>query len=175
MKKIKKEFFSLICILFVFTASAQNTYTSFPDPENSNGLIYKGLITKYLLQNQPLFSWYKQNQESYHPKDSLITAMSLAATQKQSFILFGGSWCDDTQFILSRFFKLQEVSGYPDSGIDFFAVDREKKSIGNLTAAFQVFRVPTIIVFKEGKETGRVVEYGTSGNWENDLLKLLLN
>jgi hypothetical protein len=175
MRQLKKEIFFFLCVLLTNVVIAQTTYTSFPDPENNSGLIYKGLITKYLFQNQPLFTWYKQNQESYHPKDSLLTAMSLAAPKKYAIVLFGGSWCDDTQFILSRFFKLQELSGYPDSCIDFFAVDREKKTIGNISAAFQVSRVPTIIVFKEGKEIGRVVEYGISGNWENDLLSLLLH
>jgi hypothetical protein len=33
--------------------------------------------------------------------------------------------------------------------------------------------VPTIIVMKSGKEIGRVVEYGKSGEWDKELLELI--
>ncbi|MBK7347662.1 MAG: hypothetical protein IPI98_12365 [Chitinophagaceae bacterium] len=45
--------------------------------------------------------------------------------------------------------------------------------MGNLTAAFNIINVPTIIVMKEGKEVGRVVEYGKTGQWDKELTGLL--
>jgi len=61
----------------------------------------------------------------------------------------------------------------PDSCISFFGVNRDKKTIENVSAAFNITNVPTIIVMKSGKEIGRVVEYGKSGEWDKDLLELI--
>ena len=96
-----------------------------------------------------------------------------AAKDKVQFILFGGTWCDDTQFVLPKFFKLQELSGFPDNSVSFFGVNRAKQTLGNMAAAFKIINVPTIIVMKDGKEVGRVVEYGKTGKWDVELAELL--
>jgi hypothetical protein len=33
--------------------------------------------------------------------------------------------------------------------------------------------VPTIIVLKDGKELGRVVEYGNTGKWDRELADII--
>ncbi len=96
-----------------------------------------------------------------------------SAKGKVQFVVFGGTWCDDTQFVLPKFFKLQEQSGFSDSDISFFAVTRAKQTVGNITTAFKIVNVPTIIVMKDGKEVGRVVEYGKTGKWDIELAELL--
>ena len=89
------------------------------------------------------------------------------------FVVFGGTWCEDTQFILPKFFKLQEMAGVADNTISFFGVNRAKKSLASITEAFNIKNVPTIIVMKDGKEAGRVVEYGTTGKWDKELADIL--
>jgi hypothetical protein len=54
-----------------------------------------------------------------------------------------------------------------------FGVNRAKTSLGNIAKAFNVTLVPTIIVMKEGKEIGRVVEYGKTGKWDKELAEIL--
>ena len=44
--------------------------------------------------------------------------------------------------------------------VTLIGVDREKKTLSHLSEALNVTNVPTIIVLKNGKEMGRVVEYG---------------
>ena len=68
--------------------------------------------------------------------------------------------------------KYRELNGLSDA-ISFFAVDRNKKTIGGITGAFKIINVPTIIVMKDGKEVGRVVEYGKTGQWDKELTELL--
>ena len=52
-------------------------------------------------------------------------------------------------------------------------VDRSKKTIQHLAEAFGVINVPTIIVMKNGKEVGRVVEYGKYGLYDKELAEIL--
>ena len=38
-----------------------------------------------------------------------------------------------------------------------------------------ITNVPTIIVMKNGKEIGRVVEYGKTGKWDKELAEIVSN
>jgi len=169
---MKKIF--LIAIAFGLSAKAvyaQTPYTSTMD--NQKVTILDGIITKYALQNNAAFTgWYTSNQTSYKPDSSIVNAME-AAKGKVQFVIFGGTWCEDTQNILPKFFKLQEAAGVADNAISFFGVDRNKKTLGNVADAFKITNVPTIIVMKDGKETGRVVEYGKTGKWDKELAEIV--
>jgi hypothetical protein len=72
---------------------------------------------------------------------------------------------------MPRFFKLTEKAGISDSAICLFGVDRNKQTLSNLSSAFGVTRVPTIIALMDGKEIGRLVEYGTTGKWDAELVE----
>jgi len=159
-------------VFFMQTIYAQTPYTIVKDEKNPGGLIYTGLINKYTLINEASFTWYNDNQKNYKPSTELLNGFENVKS-KVHFVVFGGTWCDDTQFILPKFFKLQQLSGMPDSCISFFGVNRDKKTIENVSAAFNITNVPTIIVMKSGKEIGRVVEYGKSGEWDKELLELI--
>ncbi|MFT3909952.1 MAG: thioredoxin family protein [Ferruginibacter sp.] len=166
---MKKILFVLVFMIPVFI-NAQTPYTSTKDKKQLT--VLNGIISKYILQNDPQFNWYTSSQSSYTPDTAIVNALE-AAKEKVTILLFGGTWCDDTQFILPKFFKLQEISGFPDKSISFFGVDRNKKTLGNFADVFNIINVPTIIVLKDGKEVGRVVEYGKSGNWDKDFAELL--
>lgn len=169
MKQIISVFlFSIIS----FTVSSQSTYKITTDPKNSQVLIFQGLVEKSELQQEKSFDWFTQNQKGYIPDSNLVNALKLNKG-KVSFLIFGGTWCDDTQFILPKFYKAQELAEFSDTSIVFFGVDREKKSVGNLSQLFNIKNVPAIIVMKEGKEVGRVVEYGKTGKWYTELAEMI--
>ena len=154
------------------SAIAQSPYISTKDVNQPEQHILNGIITKYVLQNDSTYKWYNSSQNSYAPAADVVNAMK-AATGNKQVIVFGGTWCEDTQFILPKFFKLQEQSSFPDAAISLFAVDRNKKTIGGIADALKIINVPTIIVMKDGKEIGRVVEYGKTGQWDKELMELL--
>jgi thiol-disulfide isomerase/thioredoxin len=161
-------FFFLICSLKV---QSQLSYTITADAK-TGWLMFKGLIDKQILINEPSFYWYANTHTQFQPDSAFIQAMRWHKDSTK-FILFGGTWCDDTQSILPRFFKLQELAGVPDSSISFFAVDRNKHSISNVPQAFGITHVPTIVLLRNGKELGRLVEYGPKGDWNAAFLELL--
>lgn len=166
-------FTGILCILASGSLFAQTPYTSSKDEKHKDVTILNGIISKYALQNKEEFNkWYQSNQNIYEPDTAIVRAME-EAKGKVHFVVFGGTWCEDTQFILPRFFKLQEQSGFPDKSISFFGVNRVKQALGDITTAFKIINVPTIIVMKDGKEVGRVVEYGKTGKWDVELAELL--
>ena len=165
----------LMIVLVLFISSklfAQTSYETSKDAEDTTVKVLKGIITKYIIESDTSFTWYIPNQTMYTP-DSAIVNTFKREKDSVEFILFGGTWCDDTQFILPKFFKLQEESGIADSAITFFAVDTKKKTSGNIADAFHITNVPTIIIMKNGKELGRVIEYGKTGKWDKELADIL--
>jgi thiol-disulfide isomerase/thioredoxin len=159
----------LCCGLFISSSMAQAQYEISKDEKHPDELILRGIINKYLVQNDTAYSkWYRSSYNMYKPDTAFLSVFEKAKNKVQ-FVIFGGTWCEDTQFVLPKFFKLQEMSGVPDNAITFFAVNRAKKSLGNIADAFGVVNVPTIIVMKDGKEVGRVVEYGKTGKWDKEL------
>ena len=157
--------------LLLLTGSAifaQSEYAISPDPKDPKVLVFKGVLSRQVLQNEHSFSWYTSGVDSYKPHAKLLASLEHPDSTLH-FLIFGGTWCDDTQFILPRFLKALQTANFPDSAITILGVDRNKKTIGDISGAFQITHVPTIIVMKNGIEAGRVVEYGKTGVWDAEL------
>ena len=160
-------------ILFTcVTAFSQTQYEVSPDPNHPEKKILKGIINKDIIKNDTAYNWYADNQKGYTNPDTAIVG-ALHRDNAVKYIVFGGTWCGDTQYILPKFFMLQEKAGIADDRITFFAVDRQKQTLGNVSSALNITNVPTIIVMKNGKEVGRVVEYGKTGKWDKELAEIV--
>ena len=170
---MKKHLLILLCLISTTTGLfAQAQYETSQDPKHPEVKVVRGFINKYQIQNDTAFEWFRPNQAGYKADTATLNAFE-RAKGKYQFVVFGGTWCEDTQFLLPKFFKLQEQTGFPDEGITLFGVNREKTSLGNIAKAFNVTNVPTFIVMKDGKEIGRVVEYGKTGKWDKEIAALL--
>ncbi|RPD48175.1 thioredoxin family protein [Paracnuella aquatica] len=134
--------------------------------------IIKGFLTPEVLTSDTAFNWFAANQKGYTPQSAALKALT---TQKDSvhFLVFAGTWCHDTQFILPKFFAFANAAGVQKDHITTVGVDESKKSQYNLTTIFNVDLVPTIIVLKGGKEMGRVVEYGRYGMFDKEIGEIL--
>lgn len=158
--------------LFITNGFAQAQYEIIKDEKHAEQHILRGIINKYVVQNDTTYKWYNGSAANYKPDTATLSAFEKAKGKVQ-FVVFGGTWCEDTQFILPKFFKLQEMSGVADNAITFFGVNRNKKSLASIAEAFNIVNVPTIIIMKDGKEAGRVVEYGKTGKWDKELADIL--
>lgn len=166
---MKRLFITVSLALTIFSAKSQTPYTV---TDEGSTRILNGLISKYIFMNDASFSWYKTSSEQASASSPLITSLTNAASDI-TFLIFGGTWCEDTQNILPKFFTYQQKAGFPDNRITLVGVDRAKKSISNLATVFGITNVPTIIVLKNGKEIGRVIEYGKTGQWDKEISDLL--
>jgi hypothetical protein len=167
---MKKIFFFIFFSSLVLAASAQDTEVTV---ESNTGMkIIRGFFTQNDITSDPSFYWYEPNRAGYVPEQTALKAMK-AAKDSIHYMVFGGTWCSDTQNILPKFFALTDAAVITPQHITLIGVDRSKKTIRNLTDAFNVTRVPTIIVMKDGKEIGRVVEYGKYGMFDKELGEIL--
>ena len=168
MKLMKKLIVTLCFAALGTTAFAQPEVT-----DESNGTkVIKGFISKNDLASDTAFKWFAENQKGYTPDQNALTGLK-ANKDSINFVVFGGTWCGDTKTILPKFFSLTDAAGFSQDRITMIGVDRSKKTIQHLAEAFGVVNVPTIIVMKNGKEVGRVVEYGKYGLYDKELGEIL--
>ena len=134
----------------------------------------RGLISRSVLEADTTFKWLTDNYKLGRPD---ANAVKLLADKKADlgFIVFGGTWCEDTQNLLPQFYRLTDAAGIPDSSISLIGVDRNKTTLDNLNKTFNIINVPTFIVTYKGKEIGRMVEYGKSGSVDKDLYQIIAN
>lgn len=162
----------LLSVLFVVMTVTTFSQLQYEVIEKSGRKILKGIINRDLLVKDTSYKWFQQQQIGYTPSSEIVADIRSKANDVQ-YLVFGGTWCGDTRFLLPKFYSLLDTAGVGQDHVTLVAVDYSKKTIGNLSEAFNIQRVPTFIVLKDGKEAGRVVEYGTSGQWDKELSEIV--
>lgn len=168
---MKKIIFALILTLGLATISfGQNQYEVLIEGKNEKSL--KGIISQEVLLNDTSFKWYAENLKGYTPNASAVAGLKKHADSIQ-LLVFMGTWCEDSHNIIPKFYSLLETSAFSKEKVTLIGVDRAKKTLSHLTEALNITNVPTIIVMKNGKEIGRVVEYGKYGLFDMELGEIL--
>lgn len=142
--------------------------------DKDSSKMLRGIVTKDQILNDTAFHWYYDNIKYFKPDTNAIKVLQF---QKDSIniIVFGGTWCHDTQNLLPKYLSLLEAAQFPEDHLTLIMVDRMKTTINNLQKPFHITNVPTCIVMKNGKEIGRIVEYGKTAFVDKELGDLILN
>ncbi len=141
--------------------SSKKMASNYITADDKGSKMLSGIINRSLIENDTAFAWFKENMQYGVPEAAAVTAFQ-QNKDKFTMLVFGGTWCHDTQNLLPKFYKLIDRSGYPNDKITLIALDRDKKSTTdkNLHVTYAITNVPTFIVLHDGKEVGRVTEYG---------------
>ena len=168
MKKLMPVF--ILALLTGSTALSQNQFVTLVERPNEKSL--KGIISREVLLTDTSFHWYAENLKGYTPNASALSGLK---KQKDSIqlLVFMGTWCEDSQNIIPKFFSLTDAAGFPQDHISLIGVDRQKKTFSHLAEALNITNVPTIMVMKNGKEMGRVVEFGKYGLFDMELGEII--
>ena len=117
--------------------------------------------------------WASYSADDFQPSETKIKEIAGLATQKTAtFLIFGGSWCSDTEHQLPMVEKILHLASVPTGNVRIFGVDREKREPSGTAGKWNIDKVPTVVILSQGKELGRIVEY-PEANWEDDILKIL--
>lgn len=105
-----------------------------------------------------------------HPK--LNTLARLQQEKRPEFLIFGGSWCPDTEAQLPRIMKILEASAVPPDRIQIYGVDYRRREFTGTARTYRIDKIPTVVVLVNGKEAGRIVEFPRK-TWEDDFIDIL--
>jgi thiol-disulfide isomerase/thioredoxin len=131
-----------------------------------------GVLSKEVLSNESSFTWFAENYKAYQAHEGGLATLKNYRDSIQ-LLAFMGTWCEDSHFIIPRFFALTEQAGVDPTRIVLVGVNRKKETWGDLTKPLGIVNVPTLIIFKNGKEIGRVVEYGKYGQFDREIGEII--
>lgn len=177
---MKKSVWIFVIFISLISCKAQNAVSKTSENfhayqvsyDDESRKVLRGLITRLDVESDTAFSWFKKNYNLGKPDATSVESFKQHANEFQ-VIVFGGTWCPDTQNLLPQFYRLVDASGYTENNITLIGVDHSKTTLDNLDKSFHLINVPTFIVMKNGKEVGRVVEYGESGEAMKELGKIV--
>ena len=150
--------------------SAQNQYQILV--ERPNEKTFKGIISREVLLSDTSFKWYAENQKGYKPNAAALEGLQKNKDSVQ-LLSFMGTWCEDSQNIIPKFYSLLDMAQFPSDRVTLIGVDRKKLTLSHLSEALNITNVPTIIVLINGKEIGRVIEFGKYGLFDIELGEIL--
>lgn len=110
---------------------------------------------------------YKANKKKLDTLKGLL--------KNASFVVFGGSWCSDTRRELPRLSFILDKCNFPVEEFTYFGVNKAKEVFfqNEMSSNFKFKFVPAIIILKNKKEVGRIIENPLHGTLENDLIYYL--
>lgn len=125
------------------------------------------------LTQAPYSEWYRPEYDGYKTDAAAVQKLKEAGISKYQITAFVGTWCEDSHREFPRLVKILQEAGYPETQLQIIAVDRSKSAPEGDEVPFDVHKVPTFIIQKDGKQIGRIVEYPKSGFLEKDLLEII--
>ncbi len=166
-----KKLLILLTLSFSLSAFSQHQYEVLVEQPNEKTL--KGIISRQvLLADSTSGKWYADGLKGFTVRTDAKEALEKNKDSVR-LLVFIGTWCEDSHFIIPKLYATTDAAGFPDKNITLIGVDRNKTTLGNLTEALNVKNVPTIIVMKNGKELGRIVEYGKYGMFDKELAEVV--
>jgi thiol-disulfide isomerase/thioredoxin len=129
-----------------------------------------GIANRFDFQDSAYKEWFDSRYEEFTTDKQLISEISKHIHQL-TIKVFMGTWCEDSRREMPKFYKILDETKFDFNFLQLICVDRSKKH-EDLEKDLNIFRVPTIIFYKNNKEIGRFVEYPRE-TFEKDILKIV--
>lgn len=155
-----------IIAIFLFACthkmtSRQTQPVNIEATDKRGNIILLGKSTRDRLAQPPFDVWYTKNLDGY-TVDSITTTQLKPLLQNKQFLLFMGTWCGDSRREVPRMYKILDHSQVKPSQIQLINLNNSdtayKQSPTHEERGLNILRVPTLLIFENGREVGRVVE-----------------
>lgn len=147
--------FFLLAVVLNFPAHAQNEYLSGP-------------VTEQQIREVKIFDLYTKR---YKPDPKIITQLN--SVQDTILIdVFMGMWCHDSKREIPAFFKIMESIDNPLITANYTALEYRRRGPKDIIKENNIKRTPTFIIYKNGKEVGRIIEE-VEVSMESDLYEII--
>jgi thiol-disulfide isomerase/thioredoxin len=124
------------------------------------------------LSQEPYSSWYIKGYDDYQYNTAAVNLLMDMNKTGISIKIVMGTWCSDSRREVPRFMKILDLWQFPLSGVTFIGVDDAKRSPVGDYDKLDIQRVPTIIIYKNNIEAGRIIENPVT-SLEQDMVNIL--
>ena len=164
----------MLFILFLTVSSSifSQSYNQKTTDEKTGNEILISYCNRQALNLSSFNEWFDPEYKSYQPNQDIINQLSPFLSEAMQIVIIFGTWCGDSKEQVPRFFKITDALNISMDMIEMIAVDRKKLAPGVDLSSYNIDKVPTFVIFKDGKEIGRIIETPTT-TLESDLLNIL--
>lgn len=184
MELLKRQLTPIRTVVFIITLGfglmacqsgtakqSQLDYTKQASVDQGEDSILVGKHSRKELEVAPYKQWFDANYKAYQTDAEVVSQLE-PLLEDITVKVFMGTWCSDSQHNVPAFFKIMDQAGYAYNDFELYSMTEEKVTPENFEAGLNVINVPTIIIYKDGKEINRLVEYPIN-SVEKDLLDIL--
>ncbi|MDR9366453.1 MAG: thioredoxin family protein [Balneolaceae bacterium] len=107
-----------------------------------------------IIQNDRIFEIYIKR---YQP-DSTAIAYLANLNKEVNLKVFMGSWCRESRKYIPQLMKILQVADSDNIQVEYIAVNAQKNIPLSFLKNHQIKYIPTILVFDDRNELGRIVE-----------------
>lgn len=133
--------------------------------------ILVGKHTRKQLESAPYKEWFDANYQGYQTNQKVISELE-PLLKGVTIKVFMGTWCSDSQQHVPAFFKIMDRADYKYTDFELYSMTEDKMTPQDFEQNLNITQVPTFIIYKDGKELNRLVEYPLT-SIEQDLLEIL--
>jgi hypothetical protein len=115
---------------------------------------------------------WQQKYDEYQPPADMVDALKTRLGADVRIDVYLGIWCPDSRNNVPPFIKTLDLAA-GQAAVRYIGVPRKaSKDLKYFVEEFQIERVPTFIIYRAGKEIGRIVENPKTGIIE-DLMEIV--
>ncbi len=166
---MKKTIVFILALLLSWNCAETKLHTE--KYRNQDILVGKGKFSA--LKKEPYQQWFFENAGNYTPSAEIIQKLR-PEINKYNFLVIMGTWCPDSREQVPVLYKVLKESQYKNlEKIPVIYVPRKYKTYPAVKN-MNLKRVPTIIVYENKVEKGRIIEYPME-SIEQDLWDIIRN
>jgi thiol-disulfide isomerase/thioredoxin len=147
-------FFAMFLLPVMLFSQELNQVVS--DPKNNKEILI-GNCDRSGLEKGEFGKYFKQYYEVYMPDKSVLTELKSKQEGIEILVVLG-TWCEDSQEQVPKFFKVLDKIRFDKKSLQVICVDRDKKAGDVDLINYDIEKVPTFIVYRKGREVGRIIE-----------------
>lgn len=140
-------------LFFIFLSEIGLSQTSVNTEQN----VIVGISDVRILERGLSYRWYKDGYFNYQSNISAVNAIKEMPKDIQ-FMVFAGTWCEKSQELLPRFYKVLDLAGISRQRVTLCFLDRDKRSPQGIENNYSINTTPVFIILQKGVEIGRITE-----------------
>ena len=125
--------------------------------KESKTKILVGLSNRGGLQQDPFSVWFNKEYGAYTLNKEAVQVIK-NDSENLSIMLFMGTWCGDSRREVPRIYRILDAVNFDESRLTLINMDRKKNSPDGEETGLNIHHVPTLILYKNSSEIGRVIE-----------------
>ena len=137
--------------------------------------MWVGTIEKRHLQQAPFNAWFDSGYTSYAPRSEAMTALATSLDSVEIEVYLG-TWCSDSTRDVPRLHRVLDDAAFPTDRLEMVALSDRPGEFKHSPAGKErerlVHRTPTIVISREGRELGRIVQ-NSRNRIEEDIVAIL--